>query len=119
MALLQQDPASKKKSENELLFFKIKKDTGLRAFSSRGISTDLPTEGSVALRFGAWAWRERRREVGVSEVSGVKSGALFSTAARCIRAFSLTGASEAGFATRWSCYVTTTPSPISLQSRFL
>jgi len=69
-ALLRQVPASRRRHFRS---FSIKKDTGLRP-SLLWRSTDL-TERGQGQRFGAWAWHGRRREVGVSEISGVRSGA--------------------------------------------
>ena len=63
-----------KNIQKKLPFFNMKKD-GLQL--SLLWQTDLTDRGQ-GLRFGAWAWHGWRREVGVSEISRVRSGALFS-----------------------------------------
>ena len=59
--------------EKAFPFFQHKKGHWPAAFSS--VAFNGPDRERAGQRFGAWAWHGRRREVGVSEISGVRSGA--------------------------------------------
>ena len=69
--------SSKEKNRGRNFLSSTKKGTLACGLSLLVATADLADRGQ-GLRFGAWAWHGRRREVGVSEISGVRSGALFS-----------------------------------------
>ena len=99
----------RKNIQKKLPFFQHKKGHWPAAFSSVAFNGPDRERGSALRRLG---WHGRRREVGVSEISGVRSGAPSPCRRSSLHAVP-PGASQA-IATSCCCCVEITPSPIFL-----